>query len=149
MNIKYSLQETIDGQTVTYDAEGNALDKNFSPSRSGPVETLLFRRKGENEMRVREVNTYSHVHVKIKVGDPGNPCNYFIDWRAGTWTRSGTCAHMGGAVTDLEIREDAAGDPWLEVQWVKDQSAEIVLRAGRTSCTYRFNRVTQTWERIC
>jgi hypothetical protein len=149
MKIEYSLQETVDGQTTTYDSEGTVIARNFAPSRSGPVETLLFRRKGENEMRIRDVNTHSHVHVKIKAGEPGAPCNYFIDWRAGTWTRNGTCAHMGGSVADLEIREDVTGDPWLEVQWVKDQSAEILLRAGRSSCTYRFNKLTQRWERIC
>lgn len=146
---EYSLQETIDGQQVTYDAEGNVTGKNFSSSKSDPVETLLFRRKGENWMRIRDVNTHSHVHVKIKVGEPGAPCNYFIDWRAGTWTRNGTCSNMGGVVTDLEIKADVAGDPALEVQWLMDQSAEIILRAGRSSCTYRFNKLTQRWERIC
>jgi hypothetical protein len=145
----YSLQETVDGQVVTYDAAGNALAKNFAPTGPKPVETLLWRRKGENEMRVRDVNTHSNVHVKVKVGEPGAPCNYFIDWRAGTWTRNGVCSSISGNVTDLEIREDEAGDPWLEIQLLIDQSAEIVLKAGRTSCIYRFNKVTQRYERIC
>lgn len=147
---EYSLQETVDGQTVTYDAQGNVVQKNFTPSKSGPVETLLFRRKSENGFHIRHVNTHAHPHVKIQVAN-GSACNYFIDTSAvpQTWTRRGACSSSSGLVTDLEIREDVANDPWLTVQWVSDQSAEIVLQATGSTCTYRFNKVLQRWERIC
>jgi hypothetical protein len=146
----YSLQETVDGQTVTYDAAGNVISKNYAPTRGGPVETLLFRRKGENPMHVRHVNTHAHPHVKILVAN-GGACNYFINTSVApqTWDRTGACGAMSGVVTDLEIREDVGGDPWLTVQRVIDQSAEIVLQASGSSCTYRFNKLTQRWERFC
>ena len=42
---EYSLQETIDGQQVTYDAEGNVTGKNFSSSKSDPVDTSPVQEK--------------------------------------------------------------------------------------------------------
>ena len=88
----YSLQETVDGQTVTYDAQGNVVQKSFTPSKGGPVETLLFRRRGENGVHIRHVNTHARPHVLIQVAN-GAACNYFIDTSAApqTWSRTGAC----------------------------------------------------------
>jgi hypothetical protein len=147
---EYSLQETVDGQTVTYDAQGNVVSKNFTATPK-PVSTLQFRRKGENALHIRQVNTHAHPHVLIQVAN-GAACNYFINTSASpnTWTRTGACpSPSSGLITELEIRDDVAGDPWQTVQWVVDQSAEIVLQATGSTCTYRFNKVLQRWERIC
>jgi len=144
---EYSLQETVDGQTITYDAAGNVTSRNFTPNREGPVETLLFRKKNENAAHIRYVNTHAQPFIKIMVAN-GAVCNYFINTVDGTWWRNGACSSISGVITDLEIREDTANDPWQTCQWVKD-SVYILLQATGSTCTYRFNKLTQRWERIC
>jgi hypothetical protein len=144
LNIQYSLQETVDGYTTTYDAGGNAT-RSFTPKSQGPNSKLRFRKHGEPEKPIQIVDRHAYPDVKIVV--PG--CIYLIDTRVQKWRRYGACTDVNGApVTDLEIKEDVDTD-WLPVQWVLDQSVEILLHAGSSSCTYTFDRVLQTWVRRC
>jgi hypothetical protein len=144
----YSLQETIDGQSVTYDRQGDIISRTFTPDAEGPVQELLLRRAGEHEARVEHVNTQGANRVHVMVRGPEGICNYFISTLTLEWERVCRGTHARGRIGELEIRWERSGEPWQQVQWVTD-GPRIVLQAVGSTCTYRFNRLTQRWERVC